>query len=94
MSNDDFRQRVERHNEKAAETRPRKSGIRKTSYGRLLIGALLLAGGYQAVKHTNANYESIRNTYGVNASVGLGIAGIVALLIGAVVVLRSVSSRR
>ncbi|MEM6623072.1 MAG: hypothetical protein AAF674_12640 [Pseudomonadota bacterium] len=94
MSSDDFQQRVERHNEKAAQTRPRKTGVRKTSYGRLFVGALLLSAGYQAVKHTNANYESIRDTYGVNASVGLGIAGIVALLVGAVLVLRAVSSRR
>jgi hypothetical protein len=60
------------------------SGRASPRYGRLAVGAMLVALGMQTVRHANENYDAIRDGSGIGAAAGLGLAGVAALLIGVI----------
>lgn len=61
-----------------------KGGMR---YGRLILGALAMSAGGQMIKVTNANYESIRDQYGIPAAAGLGLGSFALLIFGIVLLI-------
>ena len=52
-----------------------------------------MALGMQIAKYANHNYKALRDSSGIGAALGLGIAGLVVLVIGIVLITRGVSRK-
>jgi len=102
MPNADFQDRLQRigANSPIQQSMTRgapqagRTGMQKLNYGLIAVGAAIMVLGLQAVKYANENYEAIRDSNGIGAAAGLGLVGMVALLIGVIVMMRAVFKRR
>ena len=101
MSNAEFQARLQRIGANSGQQSMVQGVIeanqphsRKPHYGLLAAGALLMSLGIQAVKFANRNYEAIRESSGVAAAAGLGLAAIALLLIAGLLMMRAITKRR
>lgn len=90
MTHTDFQERLNRIGAKstpqptagAVLTQSKRTNAKRPGMGRLILGASLLAGGMQAVKYANVNYDVIKNSGGVGMAAFFGLGGMLSLLIG------------
>lgn len=102
MPKADFQDRLQRINANAPQHQPADPGVPKTeqaraqrtNYGLLVLGGAATALGFQAVKYTNRNFQTIGDSIGTGASAGLGVATYVVFLAGIVAMARAVLKRR
>lgn len=99
VSDENFQDRLRRISAKSQPQQPMAEGAGpiarseapKPNYRLVGAGGAIMALGIQAVKFTNENYQPIKASSGAYAGLGLGFAGIVAFLIGIVIIFRACS---
>ena len=101
MSDEDFKERLERIAAKSPHTQRVGSAAAVTGQPRLqkpryhVVGAggAIMSFGIQGIKYTHKNYDAIRDSGGVATAVGLGLAGIVLMVLGIYVIVRGCANR-
>ncbi|MEL7081175.1 MAG: hypothetical protein AAGK82_07160 [Pseudomonadota bacterium] len=100
MSNTVFQDRLRRINASAQQRMPPAAGhapergAKKANHAVLAVGAILMAIGIQMVKHAYDNYDAIVDNSQLGTAGWLGLAGVAALLISAVLITRAVPGKR
>lgn len=96
MSNTDFQDRLNRIAASTQQQAPvrdapqaRRGKMRRLNHGLLFAGALIMTIGIHGLTSVNRNYEAVRDTIGIVASAGLGLASFAAVLIGGFVLFRA-----
>jgi hypothetical protein len=95
MSNHDFQDRLKRigfgaPQPASASWVPQTANTKAPGPNYRLIGAggALIGLGPQVMKYTNRSYEPIRDNYGIATAAALGLAGLAAIVYGAVLIYR------
>ena len=99
MSDENFQDRLRRISANSKHQQPMAEGTdhasrarpQKPNYRLVGAGGAIMVLGIQAVKFVNENYQSLKDSSGAYAGLGLGLAGIVVFLIGIVVIVRGCS---
>ncbi|WP_306114001.1 MULTISPECIES: hypothetical protein [unclassified Roseovarius] len=101
MARADFQDRLQRigtqpPNHDAAEPpspKPKASGRQTMHHGLMAVGAIFMAASIQALKYAYQNHEAMRESGAFGTLAGLVIGGVVALLIGAIAMLRAIPKK-
>lgn len=97
MSNSDFEDRLSRikaNGGQQTSAATANSGKNRSFLSGIILGAVTVTAGAQLIKVTNANYDSIRDQYGIPAAVGLGLGSLALVVLGIVIFIRALFSRR
>ncbi|WP_170408967.1 hypothetical protein [Ruegeria arenilitoris] len=96
MSNTSFQDRIQRINANNPQAtsdlsqKVTKAPSLRPNHWKVLVGILFLSAGQQAVKQANESYEVIKQSYGIGAAAGLGVAGVFALVAGCILMYRGI----
>ncbi len=101
MARADFQDRLQRigtqsphHNAvEPTSPKPKAAGRQTTHLGLMAVGAVFMAGSVQALKYAYQNYEALRESGALGTLAGLVIGGAIALLIGAIAMLRAIPNK-
>lgn len=101
MSNENFQDRLQRIGTKPPQQQPMsrgkspsgRSGKLTPNHGLLAVGSLIMSAGIMAIRYVNSNYETIRDSNGIEVAIGGGVAAFLAILIGAMVSLRALGKK-
>ena len=100
MTNAGFQDRLQRLNANSPQQQSITRGVahkerfraRKPNYRLMGLGGASIGLGVQVIKYTNENYQTIKDSSGIGTAAGLGVAGMVALLIGLILLIRAIAT--
>ena len=93
MSNSDFEDRLALIKAGGGQQAPSPSSDQRhkgSLLRRLVLGSVTVTAGAQLMKIINANYDSIRDHYGIPGALGLGLGSIALMVFGVVLTIRAV----
>jgi uncharacterized membrane protein YhaH (DUF805 family) len=97
MSNSDFEDRLRRIKATGGQQRPTVSSASGEESGhvtRLIVAVVMVNAGALLIKVANANYDFIRDQYGVPIAAGLGLVGIAMVIFGVLRLIGAIRSAR
>lgn len=100
MPNSDFQDRLDRiraNSQQRASSqiagRSGRTGARSINLRSAAAGIFIISVGFQLVKFVNAHYESIKESNGLGLAIGSGVAALGVVVLGLVVMYRSVGPK-
>jgi hypothetical protein len=97
MSNSDFEDRLSRikaNGGQQSSTVSSASGEKSGHVTRLIVAVVMVNAGALLIKVVNANYDFIRDQYGVPIAAGLGFGSIAIIIFGVVLTIRAIGGVR
>jgi hypothetical protein len=93
VSDSDFEERLSRIRANAGQSHssPASGEVKRTGFLKgIILAAVTVTAGSQLIKATNANYDMIRDQYGILAAMGLALASIALVVLGVVLFIRAI----